>query len=149
MYRLFRRSAMDFTTTSNLWFVLTSLLLSLPPRCSTTSCLKLFQAAQLEDLKQSLSGENQLIYTSLEQQIQIFKGEYGKLLANQAELESELISTKLKYALAGSERQRLLIRNPRAKPSPSATRQVESYFPESSTSEPPSPPVLPDNDFDS
>lgn len=48
----------------------------------------------------------------MEQQVQRFKEEYGKTLATQAELESELIESKLKYAQAEGERQRLLIRNP-------------------------------------
>jgi len=63
-------------------------------------------------LRKVLSGENEMVYATLERQVQDFKKEYTAVLATQTELETELIDSKLKYAQAEGERQRLLIRNP-------------------------------------
>jgi len=67
--------------------------------------------AQLHELKKDLSEDQLRMYTNLEQQLQTYKKECYKFQARQIELETELISTKLKYALAESERQRLLLRS--------------------------------------
>lgn len=65
------------------------------------------------------------MYTNLEQQLQMYKSECGKFVAQQSELESDLIETKLKYALAESERQRLLIRTQPRRPILEAPRKLE------------------------
>jgi len=88
---------------------------------------KKFLLSQLNELKSLLSGDQQHMYNSLEDQVKMYKIEYAKVLANQTELEGDLIATKLKYALAESERQRLLIRAPQrhALSSMDAERRLE------------------------
>jgi len=53
------------------------------------------QMEQLEDLKTSLSKEQNEIYSNLEEQLQLLKIEHAKSLAIRSELESELITTKV------------------------------------------------------
>lgn len=103
---------------------LESSAVTLHEECEGLQRERLALVAQLENLKQFLSEEQLLTYTSLEQQLQTYKFECGKSQAHQAELETELISTKLKYALAETERQRLLLKTP-IRTLPLGPKQVE------------------------
>jgi len=51
----------------------------------------------LDNLKQFLNGDQHVIYTTLENEVQNYKNKCSSMLQRQAELEDELISMKVSF----------------------------------------------------